>query len=121
MVTAGLPRAPGGANTRNFHLLKALSNTYRASLLVFANDAEINAVLFFTKKCWPIMQEQVPDTTWQIVRKNPPAGVKKMNDEQEKLATEIIAMRLELVNTRQSKFEELTALLQRKTATILLQ
>jgi hypothetical protein len=38
-----------------------------------------------------------------------------MLDEQEKLATEVIAMRLELVNTRQSKFEELTALLQRKT------
>lgn len=42
MVTAGLPRPVGGANTRNFHLLKALSNSYRVSLLVLASEAETN-------------------------------------------------------------------------------
>ncbi len=42
MVTAGLPRPLGGANTRNFHLLKTLSQKYKISLLVLANDAEIN-------------------------------------------------------------------------------
>ncbi len=42
MVTAGLPRPVGGANTRNFHLLKALSKTYKVSLLILANDAEFN-------------------------------------------------------------------------------
>jgi sugar transferase (PEP-CTERM/EpsH1 system associated) len=44
MVTAGLPRPIGGANTRNFHLLKALSQEYRVSLLVLANDDEIDQV-----------------------------------------------------------------------------
>lgn len=42
MVTAGLPRPLGGANTRNFHLLKTLSNLYRVSLLVLASEAEAN-------------------------------------------------------------------------------
>ena len=42
MVTAGLPRPIGGANTRNFHLLKALSKTHNVSLLMLANDVEIN-------------------------------------------------------------------------------
>ncbi len=42
MVTAGLPRPVGGANTRNFHLLKALSKLYRVSLLVLANETEMN-------------------------------------------------------------------------------
>jgi sugar transferase (PEP-CTERM/EpsH1 system associated) len=42
MVTAGLPRPVGGANTRNFHLLKALSNLHRVSLLVLANETEMN-------------------------------------------------------------------------------
>lgn len=44
MVTAGLPCPIGGANTRNFHLLKALSQKYQVSLLVLANDDEINKV-----------------------------------------------------------------------------
>jgi len=44
MVTAGLPRPMGGANTRNFHLLKVLSQKYQVSLLVLANDDEINKV-----------------------------------------------------------------------------
>jgi hypothetical protein len=42
MVTAGLPCPIGGANTRNFHLLKALSKKYQVSLLVLANDDEID-------------------------------------------------------------------------------
>lgn len=41
MVTAGLPRPFGGANTRNFHLLKALSQAYQVSLVVLASEAEI--------------------------------------------------------------------------------
>ncbi|HEU0002899.1 MAG TPA: glycosyltransferase [Ktedonobacteraceae bacterium] len=52
MVTAGLPRPVGGANTRNFHLLKALSKTHRVSLLVLANSNEMNElnVIFSLKE-----------------------------------------------------------------------
>jgi len=42
MVTAGLPCSVGGANTRNFHLLKTLSQQNNVSLLVLANDAEMH-------------------------------------------------------------------------------
>jgi len=42
MVTAGVPRPVGGANTRNFYVLKALSNTHEVSLLVLANPTEFN-------------------------------------------------------------------------------
>ena len=44
IVTAGLPCSVGGANTRNFHLLKALSQQHKVSLLVVANDAEMNEI-----------------------------------------------------------------------------
>ncbi len=44
MVTAGLPCSVGGANTRNFHLLKTLSQKHNVSLLVLANDAEMNEI-----------------------------------------------------------------------------
>ena len=42
MVMAGLPSSIGGANTRNFHLLEALSKKHNVSLLVSANDVERN-------------------------------------------------------------------------------
>src|SRR5690348_1203414 len=42
MITAGLPRPLGGANTRNFHLLQALSKMHQVSLLVLANDREMS-------------------------------------------------------------------------------
>jgi len=44
MITAGLPCSVGGANTRNFHLLKTLSQKHKVSLLVLANDAEMNEI-----------------------------------------------------------------------------
>ena len=44
MVTAGLPSSVGGANTRNFHLLKTLSQKHNISLLVLANNVERNEI-----------------------------------------------------------------------------
>ncbi len=41
MVTAGLPCSVGGANTRNFQLLKTLSQQYNVSLLILTSDAEM--------------------------------------------------------------------------------
>src|SRR5205085_10717683 len=31
----------------------------------------IDAVLFFARQCWPLIQAQVPHATWQIVGYNP--------------------------------------------------
>lgn len=44
MVTAGLPCTVGGANTRNFHLLKTLSQKYQVSLLILANHNEFHQI-----------------------------------------------------------------------------
>ncbi len=38
----------------------------------------IDAVLFFARKCWPIIQKQLPGTSWQIVGKNPPTEIKSL-------------------------------------------
>ncbi|MBA2393693.1 MAG: glycosyltransferase [Ktedonobacteraceae bacterium] len=35
----------------------------------------IQAVLFFARECWPRIQAQVPEATWQIVGKSPPPEV----------------------------------------------
>jgi hypothetical protein len=51
MVTAGLPRPIGGANTRNFHLLKALSQEYRVSLLEQAFAQDVIDLMQNTEKC----------------------------------------------------------------------
>ncbi len=58
MVTAGLPHPIGGANTRNFHLLKALSKTHKVSLLVLANETEMNEIEVISSlhECTEIVQ-----------------------------------------------------------------
>jgi sugar transferase (PEP-CTERM/EpsH1 system associated) len=38
----------------------------------------IHAVLFFAQRCWPLIQAQIPDATWQIVGRNPPAEVQNL-------------------------------------------
>lgn len=40
MVSPNLPSLTGGANTRNYHILKALMREHTVSLLAFANEAE---------------------------------------------------------------------------------
>ena len=35
----------------------------------------VNAVLFFAQHCWPLIQARVPDATWQIVGREPPAEI----------------------------------------------
>jgi len=41
MLTANLPSPTGGANARNYYLLKALARKHTVSLLAFANTAEL--------------------------------------------------------------------------------
>lgn len=38
----------------------------------------INAVLLFAQQCWPRIRAQVPDATWKIVGRNPPAEVQRL-------------------------------------------
>ncbi len=50
--------------------------------LVFTGSMEyypnIEAVLFFARKCWPLIREAMPGATWQIVGKNPRPDVLKL-------------------------------------------
>lgn len=38
----------------------------------------IDAVLFFAERCWPLIRARVPDATWQIVGRNPPLEIAKL-------------------------------------------
>ncbi len=38
----------------------------------------IDAVLFFARKCWPHIHSQVPSASWQIVGKDPPREVRDL-------------------------------------------
>jgi sugar transferase (PEP-CTERM/EpsH1 system associated) len=40
----------------------------------------IQAVLFFARECWPRIQAQFPEATWQIVGKGPPPEVAQLAD-----------------------------------------
>ena len=38
----------------------------------------VDAVLYFARKCWPLIRSEMPDATWQIVGKNPLPEVRKL-------------------------------------------
>jgi sugar transferase (PEP-CTERM/EpsH1 system associated) len=38
----------------------------------------IDGVLYFAHKCWPLIRSKVPTATWQIVGRNPPAEVQDL-------------------------------------------
>jgi len=40
--------------------------------------ANVDAVIFFAQKCWPLIQAQIPGATWQIVGRNPPPEVQRL-------------------------------------------
>jgi polysaccharide biosynthesis protein PslH len=40
----------------------------------------IDAVLYFARQCWPRIRTQVPTATWQIVGKNPPKEVRRLEE-----------------------------------------
>jgi sugar transferase (PEP-CTERM/EpsH1 system associated) len=52
--------------------------------IIFTGSMEyypnVDAVLFFAQKCWPLIRAQVPDATWQIVGKNPLPKVWKLTE-----------------------------------------
>ena len=40
----------------------------------------IDAVLFFARRCWPLIRDQIPGATWQIVGSNPPPEVQRLGE-----------------------------------------
>jgi polysaccharide biosynthesis protein PslH len=44
----------------------------------FSYYPNINAVLFFARRCWPLIRKQIPAATWQIVGSNPPSKVQRL-------------------------------------------
>ena len=38
----------------------------------------IDGALYFAQECWPLIREQVPDASWQIVGRNPTPEVQKL-------------------------------------------
>lgn len=54
----------------------------RDDSIIFTGSMEyypnIEAVLFFARKCWPLIREAVPGATWQIVGKNPRPDVQRL-------------------------------------------
>lgn len=64
---------PNGVDIENFH-----ENSFEQQVtnrIIFTGSMDyypnVDAVLFFAQKCWPLIREQVPDATWHIVGKNP--------------------------------------------------
>jgi sugar transferase (PEP-CTERM/EpsH1 system associated) len=40
--------------------------------------ANVEAVIFFARQCWPLIQAQIPGATWQIVGRTPPPEVQRL-------------------------------------------
>lgn len=46
----------------------------------FSYYPNIDAVLFFARRCWPLIRKQIPGATWQIVGSNPPPEVRRLGE-----------------------------------------
>jgi sugar transferase (PEP-CTERM/EpsH1 system associated) len=71
---------PNGVNIDYFN--KKTTEPEREGSIIFTGSMEyypnIEAVLFFAQKCWPLILEALPGATWQIVGKNPRPDVQKL-------------------------------------------
>lgn len=85
LLKGRLPRSkievvPNGVDTEYFH--GDCSDQEVNGRIIFTGSMEyypnIQAVLFFAEKCWPLIRKQVPDATWLIVGKNPVPEVLKL-------------------------------------------
>ncbi len=70
---------PNGVDIENFHAQQKQEVHNRiiftGAMNYFPN---VDAVLFFAYKCWPLILSKVPDATWQIVGRDPTAEVLKL-------------------------------------------
>ena len=71
---------PNGVDTHIFNKMDGQSEI--ADRIVFTGTMNyypnIQAVLFFARECWPRIQAQIPEATWQIVGKSPPSEVAQL-------------------------------------------
>lgn len=71
---------PNGVDTEMFSAGDAQQEV--ANRIVFTGTMSyypnIQAVLFFAKECWPRIQAQVPQATWQVVGTSPPPEVQQL-------------------------------------------
>ena len=70
---------PNGVDIENFQELQEqeVSNRiiFTGAMNYFPN---VDAVLFFAHKCWPLILNAVPNATWQIVGRDPTLEVRKL-------------------------------------------
>jgi polysaccharide biosynthesis protein PslH len=71
---------PNGVDTHNFQKDETLEEA--PGRIIFTGSMEyypnVQAVLLFAQKCWPLIRAQFPTATWQIVGKNPLPDVLKL-------------------------------------------
>ncbi len=71
---------PNGVDIEMFH--GGCSEQEVPGRIIFTGTMDyypnIDAVLFFAQKCWPLIRSQVPDVTWQIVGRNPLPEVQRL-------------------------------------------
>jgi polysaccharide biosynthesis protein PslH len=71
---------PNGVDTETFHDICVEQEVAKQIIFTGAMDyyPNIDAVLSFAQRCWPLIRAQIPDATWQIVGRNPPPEVQRL-------------------------------------------
>ncbi|TMC15183.1 MAG: glycosyltransferase [Chloroflexi bacterium] len=71
---------PNGVDTKRFQKDDVLQEV--PGRIIFTGSMEyypnVQAVLFFAQRCWPLIRAQLPTATWQIIGKNPLPEVLKL-------------------------------------------
>lgn len=73
---------PNGVDTGMFHEQQHLKQEVPGRI-IFTGSLEyypnVDAVLYFARRCWPLIRAEMPGATWQIVGKNPLPEVRKLD------------------------------------------
>jgi polysaccharide biosynthesis protein PslH len=71
---------PNGVDTETFKAIDGQQEL--TNHIVFTGTMSYHpntqAVLFFARECWPLIQAQIPDAQWQIVGSSPPPEVARL-------------------------------------------
>ncbi len=81
LPTTPLQTVPNGVDLVNF---QGQATSASACQIVFTGAMNyypnINAVLFFAERIWPLVRQQVPAATWVIVGREPPPEVQRLGN-----------------------------------------
>jgi sugar transferase (PEP-CTERM/EpsH1 system associated) len=81
LPTSNIQVVPNGVDTQVFQNSSAKLSTHQ---IIFTGTMNyypnIDAVSSFAKKCWPLIQAQIPDATWLIVGRDPPQKVRNLGE-----------------------------------------